>query len=468
MSAPSDLNQRPLDLKRHLIVRVGLFALGVLIVGTAVALIETRYRVRSDIQRTGQTIRQLITDEVQRTSGPYNRTLEAINLDLDSLQPIGNLLHFCLRLTNLYSRDIGERCFEQPIKLPAPLDQIMRRVIGADAMYQGTIGQYPGINVGQIIITPNYGSELITLCKNLINLLAVSLAILLMSFLIYRPVRNALAPSEAMLLTLKRMENGDLQARMPTFALIELDRIGQGFNHLAERLQETIGTQQRLARRLLNAREEERLHLSRELHDEFGQYLTSLNAEASFALELAEEGVPELRPCAESIGRTVSHMMEVLQQILHRLRPLGLEEFGLRASLQQLIDEWNRRAKASTRFQLLFDETLDPLPDNVAVTLYRIVQESVTNAVRHGQASEVDVVLLAEADTLRLQISDNGRGGVIPETSSESRKPGGFGLLGMEERVLALGGSLRILPREPHGTVIDVRLPTHEPAGEQA
>jgi protein-histidine pros-kinase len=340
----------------------------------------------------------------------------------------------------------------------------MRHVIGADAVYQGSVGQYPGIKVGQVTVTPNYGSELATLGLNLINLLAVSLTILLMSFLIYRPVRNALAPSEAMLLTLKRMENGDLQARMPTFALIELDRIGQGFNHLAERLQETIGDQQRLARRLLNAREEERLHLSRELHDEFGQYLTSLNAEASFALELADEGVPALRPCAESIGRTVSHMMEVLQQILHRLRPLGLEEFGLRASLQQLIDDWNRRAKGSTRFQLLFDEALDNLPDNVAVTLYRIVQESVTNAVRHGRASEVDVCLTVDNETLRLQISDNGRGGLAPDPSSESRKPGGFGLLGMEERVLALGGSLRILSREPQGTVIDVRLP----AGEQS
>jgi len=464
MPAQLDLHQRPLDLKRHLIVRVFLFALGVLILGTAVALIETRYRVRSDIQRTGQTIRQLITDEVQRNSDPYNRTLEAININLDTLQPIGNLLHFCLRLTNLYSRDIGERCFEQPISLPESLEAIMRHVIGTDAMYQDTVGLYPGITAGRITITPNYGSELITLCKNLLNLLAVSLAILLMSFMIYRPVRNALAPSEAMLLTLKRMENGDLQARMPTFALIELDRIGQGFNHLAERLQETIGNQQRLARRLLNAREEERLHLSRELHDEFGQYLTSLNAEASFALELANEGVPALRPCAESIGRTVSHMMEVLQQILHRLRPLGLEEFGLRASLQQLIDEWNRRAKGAIRFQLLFDAALDGLPDNVAVTLYRIVQESVTNAVRHGQASEVDVCLTVDDETLRLQISDNGRGGVAPEVSSESRKSGGFGLLGMEERVLALGGRLRILAREPQGTVIDVVLP----AGEQA
>lgn len=455
---------RPLDLKRQLIVRVFLFALGVLIVGTAIALLETRYRVRGDIQRTGQTIRQLINDEIQRNSGPYHRTLEDIELSLDGLRPIGDLVHFCIRINDIYTRDMGQRCFNRPVDLPASVEAIMRHVIGEDAVFQGSIGQYPGIKVGQAIITPNYGSELATLGQNLINLLAVSLTILLMSFLIYRPVRNALAPSEAMLDTLKRMENGDLGVRMPTFALIELDRIGQGFNHLAARLQETIGTQQRLARRLLSAREEERQHLSRELHDEFGQYLASLNAEASYARELADEGIPALRPCAESIGRTVSHMMEVLQQILHRLRPIGLDEFGLAASLQQLVDQWNRRARG-TRFALEADAPLDALPDNMAVTLYRIVQESLTNAVRHGDAQQIDITIRTDGNDIHLQVADDGRG-PSPAERSEPRRAGGFGLLGMEERVLALGGSLQISARQPAGTLIDVRLPQSEPTGE--
>lgn len=465
MSASSDLRQRPLDLKRHLIIRVILFALAVLFVGTAVALIETRYRVRGEIQRTGHTIRQLITDEIHRSGNAYSRTFDESNLDLNSLSPIGSLIHFCVRLTDLYSHPVSEHCFDRPIELPGPLESIMRQVIGADAIYQGSIGQYPGITIGQLTVTPNYGNELITLCQNLINLLAVSLTILLMSFLIYRPVRNALAPSAAMLETLKCMEDGDLQARMPTFTLIELDRIGQGFNHLAERLQQTIRTQQRLARHLLSAREEERLHLSRELHDEFGQYLTSLNAEASFALELADESVPALRPCAESISRTASHMMEVLQQILYRLRPVGLDEFGLSASLQQLVEHWKHRNR-STHFQLSIDESLDHLPDNVAVSLYRIVQESITNTIKHGQGSHLEIVLQKSGEIIHLQVRDDGRGGVSPAFKEESRKSGGFGLLGMEERVLALGGTLRIQPLPPSGTVIDVRLPLQEPTGD--
>lgn len=458
---PDHPRLRPLDLKRHLIVRVVVFACAVLLLGSAVALVETRYRVRADIQRTGQTIRQLITDEIHRNGNAYNRSLSDIDLDLETLQPIGELIHFCIRLNDLYSHTVGQRCFDRPAAMPEWIESAMHRVIGDEAIYQGPIGQYPGITVGQLTVTPNVGSELLALGKNLLNLLAVSLTILLLSFLIYRPVRNALAPSEAMLHTLKRLEEGDLAARMPAFALIELDRIGQGFNHLAERLQHTIGTQQRLAHRLLSAREEERLHLSRELHDEFGQYLASLNAEAGFALELADEGVPALRPCAESIGRTTRHMMEVLQRILHRLRPLGLEEFGLRASLQQLVDDWNRRGRGATDFSLHIDAPLDRLPDELAVHLYRIVQESMTNAVRHGQARQVAVALRADGAGLQLTIRDDGRGlaPAGPVGNGGGGPGGGFGLLGMEERVLALGGTLDIRPAADGGTTVAVGLP---------
>jgi len=459
---PATTRQRPLDLKRQLITRVSLFALVVLILGTAVALLETRYRVRSDIQRTGLTIRQLITDEVNRNT-VFSRTLSELNVDLTPLKPIGQLLSFCIEMTDIYSHVVDRRCFADPAPVPAALQDLMRRVIGSDAVFQGSIGQYPGITVGQLTVTPNYGSEVLELAKRLGNLLAVSIMILFMSFFVYRPVRNALAPSAAILETLRRMERGDLEARMPAFALIELNRIGAGFNNLADRLQSTIHSQQRLAHRLLSAREEERQHLARELHDEFGQYLASLNAEAAFARELADEGIPALRPCADAIGNTASHMMEALQQILHHLRPIGLEEFGLLRSLQQLIDGWNQRCRESTVFTLAADERLGELPDDINVSIYRIVQESITNAVRHGRAANVAVTLQHSGMGLILEIRDDGQGSPPPAPRSESRKSGGFGLLGMEERVLALGGSLAIRPAANGGTVVGVRLPLASP-----
>lgn len=447
--------QRPLDLKRQLLVRVGLFALLVLCLGAAVTLLETRYRVREDIQRTGVTIRQLITDEIRRNSLAYNRTLGDIGLDLDIVKPIGQQLNFCLGLTDIYDHVVDRQCFARTPAMPAAVADFMRWVIGSDAVFRGSVGQYPGITVGELTITPDYGSEVLELAKKLGNLLAVSVMILFLSFFVYRPVRNALAPSTAILNTLNRMEQGDLSARMPAFALIELNQIGAGFNHLADRLEGTIRSQQRLAHRLLSAREEERQHLARELHDEFGQYLASLSAEAAFARELADEGVPELRPCADSIGKTTGHMMEVLQQILHRLRPIGLEEFGLGPSLQELIEGWNRRSR-DTRFTYTADTDLDGLPDDLNVSVYRIIQEAVTNAVRHGQPGHVAVTLQRGPAGLALEIRDDGQGSPPPDNGG---KPGGFGRLGMEERVLALGGSLDIRPAPGRGTLVSVRFP---------
>lgn len=456
MLAPA--RQRPLDLKRHLLIRVSLFALVVLLLGVAVALLEARYRVRSDIQRTGLTIRQLITDEINRSSTGYNRSLADIKLDLAPLKPIGELLNFCIGMTDIYSHVVGHHCFASTTPVPAPIEAFMRWVIGNDAVYRGNVGQYPGITVGQLVVSPNYGSEVLELAKKLGNLLAVSLMILLLSFFVYRPVRNALAPSEAILDTLNRMQQGDLRARMPTFALIELNRIGEGFNHLADRLESTIQCQQRLAHRLLSAREEERQHLARELHDEFGQYLASLNAEAAFARELADEGIPALRPCADSIRNTAEHTMEALQQILHRLRPVGLDEFGLVASLEQLIEGWNQRCRTKN-FTLAADENIGDLPDNINVSIYRIIQESITNAVRHGQADRVAVTLQRKPEGVELDIRDDGQSSVPPKPGNEGGKPGGFGLLGMEERVLALGGALAIRPALARGTVVSVSLP---------
>lgn len=445
---------RPLDLKRHLFIRVCLFALIVLLLGAAVTLLEVRYRIRSDIQRTGTTVRQLVSDEINRNYSVYNTPLAEFKLDLSTLKVIGQVLDFCAEMTEFHTQATYRQCFADT-RTAASLEALMRWVIGSDAVYRGSLGLYPGITGGQLVVTPNYGSEVRALAGNLAKLLAVSVMILLLSFFVYRPVRNALAPSEAILGTLSRMEQGDLQARMPRFALIELNRISEGFNHLADRLESTIHSQRRLAHRLLSAREEERQHLARELHDEFGQYLASLNAESSYARELADEGMPALRPCADSIGHTVGHMMEALQRILQGLRPLGLDEFGLIAALEQLIASWNQHCR-STRFTLTADPGLEALTDNINVSLYRIIQESLTNAVRHGQARDVQVTLQRTPDGLALSIRDDGQG---PQPSDTTRKPGGFGRLGMEERVLALGGTLSIQAPPPRGTLVSVHLP---------
>lgn len=438
-----------MDLKRRLLVRITLFAVAIFVAAVAVVLDQSRTRVRTHIQRTGSTIQQLITDEVARSTDPYHRAIE--NIDLSSLQAIGELIHFCVEIENLDSRPAA-RCFAESGEAPALVHWAMGRLIGSDVIYRSRIGHYPGIKVAELAVRPDIASEALDAWRQIRILLWITLGILFLNFLVYIPVRRALRPTDQILGALGKMEAGDLKVRLPSFELIELQRISSVFNHLADWLQKTIGEKQKLAERLLTIREEEHRHLARELHDELGQCLISINAEAAYANELAQDRLPELLPCTQAIARITGQTMESLQRILRQLRPIGLEEFGLVAGLEQLIRGWNQRSRGRCIYNLKLDGSFDDFPDNLNVSLYRIVQESLTNATRHGEATEV-VVRLARGDTIELSIEDNGR-----QEATRPVEPG-MGVLGMHERVQALGGSFFLAPRKSRGMIVAASIP---------
>lgn len=441
------------DLKRSLLLRITIFAFALMLCAVAVTLNEARNRIRADIQRTGSTIAQLIEAEVATSTPAFNRDLRG--LELTSLAGIGGLIHFCASVEDLYVRPVVARCFgdaQAPLLLPA---SFMQWLVGRDATYVGRIGKYPGIKVGELVITPNFGSEAAMVWADIRNLLFITGGVLLLNVLVYLPVRRALRPTDDILQRLGRMQAGDLAVRLPPVELIELQRIGDVFNHLADRLEHTIGEQRQLASRLLDVREEERRHLARELHDELGQCLTSIQAEAAYARELADDQLPALRPCAEAIARITAHMMEVLQLILRELRPIGLEEFGLVASLEELVAARNRSSHGRCVHTLDIGPGVGAASDNLNVSIYRIVQESLTNAVKHGDADHVDVSLRVDGADLQLRIDDDGR------SDPDADFSGGLGVLGMHERVRALGGSLTLTRRPERGLRVDVRLPMH-------
>lgn len=439
-----------MDLKRKLLIRITLFAVVIFVLAVAFVLEQTSRRARTHIERTGSTIRQLVADEVARNSDAFHRSIN--NLDLSPLRAIGQLIHFCVEISDLDLRPVSTRCFAEPEEAPALLRWAIDKLIGPDVIYRGGIGYYPGIKVGELTVRPNIDGEAVDAWRQIRTLLWITLGILLLNFLVYIPVRRALRPTEQILDSLARMEGGDLAVRLPAFELIELQRISSVFNHLADRLQKTIGEQQRLAERLLTVREEERRHLARELHDELGQCLTSINAEAAYANELARDDLPALLPCTQAIARSTAHMMEALQQILRQLRPIGLEEFGLVAGLEQLVDGWNQRLRGRCRYRLEIEGRFDELPDNLTVSLYRIVQESLTNATRHGEATEVRV-RLRRRDRIELCIEDDGR-----HNAARPAEPG-LGVLGMHERVQALGGSFTLTARQPCGVLVAATIP---------
>lgn len=438
------------DLKRHLLLRVSLFALAIGVLATVVVLHQTRERIRDHISRTGVTVERLIAGEADQLRDAFRRSLDG--LPLSSLDGIGPLLGICVAVEDLYKRPVVSRCFHDDGAAPAPVRWVLARLIGPELAYRGVIGQYPGVKVGEFVVTPDLDSEGHAAWVQIRTVLGMSLAILLLNLLIYRPVRRALRPADQILAVLGRMEAGDLSARMPRPRLIELRRIAAGFDHLAEQLQKTLAAQRQLAQRLLAVREEERRRLARELHDEFGQCLASVGAEAAFIAARAESTDPTLLPAARAVSAVTGHMMESLQGILHQLRPVGLEEFGLAAALDQLVSGWRRRLPGCD-FALAVEGEIDTLPADLTVSLYRIVQESLTNALRHGTPGRVAVSLERDGAGCRLRVEDDGEGDAPPSPGS------GLGVLGMRERVEALGGRFALEPLAPRGMRVRADFP---------
>jgi PAS domain S-box-containing protein len=201
------------------------------------------------------------------------------------------------------------------------------------------------------------------------------------------------------------------------------------------------------------AREQENSRISRELHDELGQNLTSLKMDLAWL----EANCP---PNNEGFMKTIAGMRSVLdstvaatRRISSDLRPLMLDDLGLLAALEWLAEETSRRHGFTV--ELAVDEASENLAEPLASQVYRIVQEGLTNAGRHAAAQHVRVALRTIGREVHLDLQDDGRG-LGP---SDLQKKGSFGLVGIRERVYILAGSVEIRGNVGQGTVIQVRLP---------
>ena len=229
-----------------------------------------------------------------------------------------------------------------------------------------------------------------------------------------------------------------------------------GCTHLLALLRTSLAEQQRelseLSARLMSVQEEERRRLARELHDEFGQSLTAVNANLWLIERQAPAEAEALRHRAAETRRLVARTLAAMRELSKLLRPSVLDTLGLMPSLDTLLDEFGKRHQIET--SLASDGLPERLPVEIETALYRITQEALTNVARHARAGRVRVALTAMGPELRLEIEDDGVG--LPSHDGE-RAPTGTGLVGIRERVRALGGQLVL--RGERGVHLEVRVP---------
>ncbi len=304
--------------------------------------------------------------------------------------------------------------------------------------------------VGELVVTPDPSSEIAETWEEIKGqLLFIGLFFIVVNILIYYFVGRALHPIDSILKALTDLESGNLMTRLPRFNLPELSRISDKFNVMANTLEESIADNQNLTQQLIQVQEDERKNLARELHDEIGQHLTAIHIDASAILKA--KTIEVSKQSASAIDQVARQMMDIVHNILQRLRPSGLDQFGLEIALQELINAWQQRHKG---ILVKYDVrgVFNDLDESILITIYRLIQECLTNISRHAQAKNIQIYLIKYPETIELSIEDDGNG------FDQTVKPDGFGLAGMRERVEALVGKLDI-KTSPEGTKISIEMP---------
>lgn len=211
---------------------------------------------------------------------------------------------------------------------------------------------------------------------------------------------------------------------------------------------------------IIKAQEDERLRVSREIHDGPAQEMANLIYQASICERLVDTRPEEAKAGLQELRRQIRTCLADVRQIIFDMRPMSLDDLGLVPALRQLVSKLEERKILKTDFQVNGKERA--LEKHVEVTLFRIIQEGLNNIHRHAGVSEGRLRLLFSPNDLSILISDEGRGFDMAETE-EMRKSGTgnghFGILGMEERAKLIGASLNVISNPGEGTKIHVKLP---------
>lgn len=254
----------------------------------------------------------------------------------------------------------------------------------------------------------------------------------------------------------RALAKGDFQWRAPIWAKDEIGHLGMAFNDMSEKLKQKEEMRARLLAKVMSAQEEERKRISRELHDETGQALTSLMV----GLKVIEgsQNLSEVAQKASELRATAAKTLDEVHNLTVELRPSALDDLGLEAALQRYLKDY------STARGINVDSHMGGIRGRrlltaVETAIYRIVQEALTNVAKHAQAKNVNVILESREGSLVVIIEDDGIGFDVSAFSDYGHDDKRLGIFGMMERALLIGGRLTVESKPGVGTTIFLEVP---------
>ncbi len=314
------------------------------------------------------------------------------------------------------------------------------------------------VRYGLLIVKSNAAGSIREAWRGVSQLMWIGFGFfIVLNIMVYWLLSHSLKPVNDILAAINRMEQGDLKVRLQPIQLPEFDRIGHSLNRMAESLEaeRQLEENRQLTQLIQTHIEDERRSLARELHDELGQYVTAIKTFAVGIVNKTEIKMPDVASNAQTIVAAANHIYDGMHNIIRHLRPGSLDNLGLSETLRDAVNQW-QTTNPDVTFNLNLSGGLDALGESLNINFYRIIQESVTNALRHAKATRLDINLIqAENGDLVLSIKDNGVGMATLNVDQTQH----FGLLGMRERTQALHGKFNVDSALGKGTSITVSIP---------
>jgi signal transduction histidine kinase len=446
-----------MDLKWLLVRRIVLVALACFIAGSAFTVVAIGHNVKRQNEQLADSVGRQLALQLVRIGTFIDTPQRFPDWEMVTsfvLQP-GQCIQF-LDVNALITRSSCQGVNTAAITAPDWFLAAHRKFLDAKASASYAIS-YRGKQYGTVVTSSEplaTANQAWTTIAPMLGLSAALIAALCM--VTYWVIDRALAPTKEILGGLNRLARGELECRLPAFRLAELNRISEVFNALSHDLFKATADRSELARKLVDAQEQERRHIARELHDDVAQRLSGINAVAACVRSKVNRNDFSATQDAAELEAMTSELMISLRKTLAYLRPPEIDDLGLIQSLRNLVEKYNSLAQGGTRYTLETNGDLEDLSSEASAHVYRIVQEALNNAARHADASNVNVMLLkfrdSGADKIELAVDDDGCGGASQNTSTF----GGWGMIGMRERVLALSGRFAAGPKPSGGFAVRV------------
>jgi two-component system sensor histidine kinase UhpB len=431
-----------------------------LLVASSVAVVRARAQTHVEMAASMRLAELLVSDAVNlvRQELPAEQFLAALPAQLQSIRHVRIAVKDAAGLPIAVTSP-AERADARRPDTRAPAPDWFSALVASPIESHDVPVVINGRSIGHVEISGEPADEIAEVWENMVAIGTIGILLnVAMIGILYVVFGRVLDPLTVLASGLSDLEHQSYNVRLPKPHARELAVITDHFNALARALATARAENLQLNRRLITAQDDERRRTALELHDEVGPCLFGLKANAS-SIASATGGFPDrvrqsVSDRVHDILGIIEHLQTINRSMLERLRPMALGHVPLKEMLDQLVRERSRQ-HAEISFSFAAGELKRSYGDSIDLTLYRCIQESLTNAVRHAEPKHVTVELVDAAVRLELTVRDDGHG-------MDAGMPAGFGIRGMQERVEGLGGRYILESAPGSGTCISITLPLVE------